>query len=148
MAGTVFSLKLFVEWRRSRSVGPDRAEPPCVPELRSRPSPVGVQHKQSGGVSASHRPHNVKLRMPLTHVKSSFASALSQCEGCGILLTSVDMSEPLPVLSLSEPAPADGDGERLPDRLRTCGRLLPPPRRFLQAAEGQLDAGETARVCK
>ena len=42
-----------------------------------------------------------------------------------------------PVLSLSENAPADGDGDRFAERLRTRGRLLPRPRRFLRVTEGR-----------
>ncbi len=42
--GTVFSLALSVDRRSSRMVGADSPVPvpPCVPELRSRPSPVGT----------------------------------------------------------------------------------------------------------
>ena len=41
-AGTVLSLALSVERRSSRMVGADSPVPvpPCVPELRSRPSPA------------------------------------------------------------------------------------------------------------
>ena len=42
--GTVFSLARSADRRSSRMVGADSPVPvpPCVPELRSRPSPVGA----------------------------------------------------------------------------------------------------------
>ena len=45
LTGTVFSLALSVDRRSSRMVGADSPVPvpPCVPELRSRPSPVAVK---------------------------------------------------------------------------------------------------------
>ncbi len=43
------------------------------------------------------------------------------------------------MLSLSEHAPADGEGDRFAERLRTRGRLAPRPRRFLQATTEPVD---------